>query len=77
LFKLQEEFGNHWAKISKHLPVRSDNNIKNYFYSCLRKALRKVNNFLIYSKRNARYKNLKAFQTSTLTKLLAVAENKT
>lgn len=36
-----------------------------------------MNNFVNYNKRNARYKNLKAFQASTLTKLLAVAENKT
>jgi hypothetical protein len=36
-----------------------------------------VNNFVNYNKRNTRYKNVKAFQTSTLTKLLAVAENKT
>lgn len=36
-----------------------------------------MNNFVNYNKRNARYKNLKAFQTTTLTKLLAVAEKKT
>lgn len=76
MFSLQEKYGNHWAKISKGLPGRSDNAIKNYFYSCLRKALRKVNNYVYNNKRMARYKNIKPFQKTTLSKILSVAENK-
>jgi hypothetical protein len=76
LFSLQEKHGNHWAKISRGLPGRSDNSIKNYFYSCLRKALRKVNNYVYNNKRLVPYKNIKPFQKSTLSKILAVAENK-
>jgi hypothetical protein len=76
LFQLQAKHGNHWSKIAKGLPGRSDNNIKNYFYSCLRKALRKVNNFVYNHKRVERYKNIKPFQKNTLSKILNVAEKK-
>lgn len=55
---------------------RSDNNIKNYFYSTLRKALRRVNNHVAFNKQVVLFKNMKAFQSNTLNKILAVAENK-
>lgn len=76
LFSLQREEGNKWARIARQLPGRSDNNIKNYFYSTLRKALRRVNNYVTMHKQMPAYKNLKAFQATSLNKVLAVAENK-
>jgi myb proto-oncogene protein len=46
LFNTHNVVGNKWAKISALLPGRTDNYIKNHFYSTLRKAVRRVNNFL-------------------------------
>ena len=40
LFKLHEELGNHWKDIARHYPGRSDNSIKNNFFSLIRKSLR-------------------------------------
>ena len=43
LFELHARFGNCWAEISKHLPGRTDNSIKNHFYSSIRKNFRQFN----------------------------------
>ena len=37
IFDLHKKYGNRWADIAKELPGRSDNCIKNYFYSTHRK----------------------------------------
>ncbi len=76
LFREQEVHGNRWALIAKALPGRTDNNIKNYFYSTLRKALRKVNAYVSAHKKELRYRNVKEFKPQNLSKILAVAESK-
>lgn len=58
------------------MPGRTDNNIKNYFYSTLRKALRKINSYLPLHKKEPRFKNVKTFKQQTLSKILAVADKK-
>jgi len=41
---LHAKFGNRWAKISKHLTGRSDNDVKNHYYSNLRRKGNKAKN---------------------------------
>ncbi|CAG9323530.1 unnamed protein product [Blepharisma stoltei] len=45
IFKYQRILGNKWSEIASYLPGRSDNSIKNHFYSTLRKKLRNFNRF--------------------------------
>ena len=35
-------FGNKWAEIAKNLPLRDDSMVKNFFYSSIRKNMRKI-----------------------------------
>lgn len=42
LFKLRSELGNKWSMISKQFPGRAPNNVKNRYYSLIRKDTRAV-----------------------------------
>lgn len=76
---MQDQVGNKWALISTHLPgrypsthPRTDNCVKNHFYSKLRKSLRKINK-KIHKHLKREYKDIK---TSTLYRIIETMENK-
>ena len=58
---------------------RTDNCVKNKFYSALRKGMRKINKYIVNLKRKlSQNKNvcIKEFKDVVLTKLIVVADKK-
>lgn len=51
IFEAHFKYGNKWAEITKLIPGRTDNSVKNYFYATVRRHLRKLNKCL----RNAKF----------------------
>ena len=43
LFRSQAFYGNQWTEIAKFIPGRTDNSVKNFFYTTLRKKIRLYN----------------------------------
>lgn len=73
LFKLQDQHGNKWASIAREMPGRTDNNIKNFFYSSLRRAIRQINQYVAMYKKKS---NIKPFKQTILTKILNINDEK-
>ena len=72
LFAEQSRLGNKWAKICGSFPNRSDNFIKNHFYSTFRKAYRKVNRELLVLKG----REIKLIKNVVVNRVLLCAEEK-
>lgn len=74
VFELQAQYGNKWAQIAEHLPGRTDNAVKNFFYSAVRRVFTKVNMFLCKQRSIKEFKSIREFQTDFLSKLMAVVD---
>ena len=55
------------------MPGRTDNNIKNFFYSSLRRAIRQTNLYVSQYKKKS---NIKPFKQTILTKILNISDEK-
>lgn len=74
LFKLHDELGNSWVRISKEFKGRTDNSIKNHFYSILRKAIRKINKFISSIENDD--SDIRILGTGLVSKIVSAADDK-
>lgn len=72
LFDLHNQLGNKWAVIGGQLSGRTDNAVKNHFYSRLRKALKRLNRVIAGLAR----RELKEVKPNVLYRIVEVAEEK-
>ena len=66
MFESHQKYGNKWTEIAKLFHGRTDNDIKNHFYSMLRRSLRRINKLL--GKRNSTQR-IKVIKPSVLSKI--------
>lgn len=70
LVDLHNKLGNRWASIARALNGRTDNCVKNHFYSQFRKAIRIINDLM---KKNG-IKSFKPIKTSFIKQIIGVTE---
>lgn len=77
MFEYQRQYGNCWSIIAKKLSRysqilngRSDNSVKNHFYSTFRKSVRHINKFI---KQYCRRFKIKSISNRALLSILAAS----
>ena len=76
LFQMQAKLGNKWAKIAAFIPGRSDNAVKNFFYSSVRRVFAKINLYMAKQRVRKTFKTIKYFESDYMSKLMAVVDGK-
>ena len=72
LFQAHAEIGNRWKDIAERLPGRTDNAVKNHFYSTVRRALRRLDKHYGFRDSTRKMRDLKP---AALTHLLEAARH--
>ncbi|OMJ95313.1 hypothetical protein SteCoe_1372 [Stentor coeruleus] len=62
-------YGSRWAKISRHLKGRTENQIKNFFYSTIRRNVRKFNKFKLENEK-IRFSSVKLLENLEIRHIL-------
>ena len=73
MFFEHRKHGNKWTVIAESLPGRTDNSIKNHFYSTIRRSLRRMSKVL--GSKNSTSK-MRSIKPSTLSKIFSLAEGR-
>ena len=71
IFEQHKLHGNRWATIAEAFPGRTDNSVKNYFYSTLRRSLRRMGKVLGIKNSTGKMRSVKP---ATLSSIFNIAE---
>lgn len=71
IFDAHKKYGCKWKEIAKLLKSRTDNAVKNHFYSTLRRSLRRINKYLGFKNST---NQMRIIKPSILSKLIESAE---